>query len=210
MRIFDLIKEWKTISEFENIIWKKGKKEKEIFQRLEFLGDKVLALILSSVIFDKYKDISEGKLSKSVAHLCSGKTLSQISKDIKLEKFLKEKKNNIADKGLADSLEAIIGAFFINNGFKKTKNMVSKLWKDKINNIDKIKTDNKTSLQEWSQSKSLGLPKYSLISKIGPDHNPSFKVKVEVRKFDFKVGSGKTLREAEQNAAKNLLKIKNI
>ena len=206
MKIEDVRKEFGTISKYENIIWKKGKKEREAFQRLEFLGDKVLGLILSSVLFDEYKSFSEGKLSRVVAYLCSGKVLFNIALDLKLDLFLKKKKKKFSEKVLVDCMEVIIGAFYISNGFNKTKKIIVNLWKYKIENINQIKADSKTTLQEWSQSKKLGLPIYSLVDKIGPDHNPLFTVKVHVKSYEYKTGKGKTLQDAEQSAAEQLLK----
>ena len=206
MNINDLKKEFKTISKFENIFLQKGKIEKKKFQRLEFLGDKVLGLILSSLLFDKYSNFTEGMLSRTVSHLCSGRVLYKIAHDIKLDLYFKEKKKNMTDKGLADTLEVIIGAFYLNHGFKKTKDMIYLLWKPKFNNINHIKADNKTLLQEWSQSRKLGLPKYSIIKKKGPDHSPSFSVKVEITNCRSKTGSGKTVQDAEQDAADQFLK----
>ena len=159
MKIYDLKKEFKTISQYENIFLQKGKKKlKKKFQRLEFLGDKVLGLILSSLLFDKYINFTEGMLSRTVSHLCSGRVLYKIAQDIRLDLYYKKKKN-ISEKKLADFLEVIIGAFYLNNGFDKTKKMIDKLWRPKLNNINHLKADNKTLLQEWSQSKKLGLPK---------------------------------------------------
>ena len=206
MRIEDLREEFKTIYKYENIILKKGKKERETFQRLEFLGDKVLALVLSSVLFDEYKNFSEGRLSRVVAYLCSGKVLFNVALDIKLDIFLKHKKKKFSEKVLVDCMEVIIGAFYIHNGFNKTKKIILNLWKYKIKNINKIEVDSKTTLQEWSQSKKLGLPKYSLVDKNGPDHNPLFTVKVHVKNYEYKTGKGKTRQDAEQSAAKQLLK----
>ncbi len=103
-------------------------------------------------------------------------------------------------------MEVIIGAFYISNGFNKTKKIIVNLWKYKIENINQIKADSKTTLQEWSQSKKLGLPIYSLVDKIGPDHNPLFTVKVHVKSYEYKTGKGKTLQDAEQSAAEQLLK----
>jgi ribonuclease-3 len=210
MNINDLKKEFKTISQYENIFLQKGKAEKKKFQRLEFLGDKVLGLILSSLLFDKYINFTEGMLSRTVSHLCSGRVLYKIARDIKLDLYFKEKKKNISEKGLADSLEVIIGAFYLNNGFEKTKNMIDLLWRGKFSNINHLKADNKTLLQEWSQSRKLGLPKYSIIKKTGPDHSPSFAVKVEITNCRSKKGVGKTVQDAQQDAAGQFLKnIKN-
>ena len=210
MNIYDLKKEFKTISQYENILLQKGKAEKKKFQRLEFLGDKVLGLILSSLLFDKYNNFTEGMLSRTVSHLCSGRVLYKIAHDIKLDLYYKEKKKNISEKGLADSLEVIIGSFYLNNGFEKTKNMIDILWRPKLNNINHLKADNKTLLQEWSQSRKLGLPKYSTIKKTGPDHSPSFAVKVDITNYRSKTGVGKTVQDAQQDAADQFLKnIKN-
>ena len=206
MNIYDLKKEFKTISQFENIFLQKGKIEKKKFQRLEFLGDKVLGLMLSSLLFDRYSNFTEGMLSRTVAHLCSGRVLCKIAHDIKLDIYFKEKKKNMSEKGLADCLEVIIGSFYLNKGFKKTKNMIGLLWKSNFNNINYIKADSKTLLQEWSQSRKLGLPRYSIIKKTGPDHSPVFDVKVEVTDCSFKIGLGKTVQEAEQDAAEQFLK----
>ncbi len=210
MNIYDLKKEFKTISQYENILLQKGKAEKKKFQRLEFLGDKVLGLILSSLLFEKYNNFTEGMLSRTVSHLCSGRVLYKIAHDIKLDIYFKKKKKNISEKGLADSLEVIIGSFYLNNGFKKTKNMIDILWRPKLNNINHLKADNKTLLQEWSQSRKLGLPKYSTIKKSGPDHSPSFAVKVDITNYRSKTGVGKTVQDAQQDAADQFLKnIKN-
>ena len=84
--------------------------------------------------------------------------------------------------------------------------MVDCLWKKRLKNISNIQPDSKTLLQEWSQSKKLGLPIYSIIKKIGPDHDPSFTVRVEVKKNNFKMGLGKTVQDAEQDAAEQFLK----
>ncbi len=205
MKISDLRKGFKTISEFENIISKQGKSEKKTFQRLEFLGDKVLGLILSSIIFDKHGSFNEGMLSRSVSHLCSGKVLFEIAKELELSKYYKNKQKEISVKGIIDCLEAIIGAYYTKNGFFKTKELVSSLWKNNINDIKKIKADNKTSLQEWSQSKKLGLPEYNLVKRKGPDHAPVFTVRVKVSDHEAKNGKGRTLQDAEQNAAKEFL-----
>ena len=184
MKICDIKKEFETISEYENIFMQDSKFEKKKFQRLEFLGDKVLGLILSSLLFDKYSYYTEGKLSRTLSYLCSGKVLCKIAIEIKLDLYFEKKKKYMSQKGLVDCLEAIIGAFYQINGFKKTKNMIYSLWKSKFKNISDIKADSKTLLQEWSQSKKLGLPKY-ILSKQSPDHAPTFTIKVKVQKYNL-------------------------
>ena len=210
MKIEELRREFKTIVQYENVICKKENKERKIFQRLEFLGDKVLGLILSSMIFNKYEKFSEGKLSRITAHLCSGKILCEVASELRLDIYLKKNKIKFSNKGLADTLESIIGAYFIKNGFNKTVKIIDILWKKKISCVHKIKTDNKTALQEWSQSKKLGLPKYLLVKKSGLDHDPFFKIKVKVKKYNAEFGEGKNIQDAEQNAAKKFLNKLNI
>ena len=114
------------------MICKKENKERKIFQRLEFLGDKVLGLILSSMIFNKYEKFSEGKLSRITAHLCSGKILCEVASELRLDIYLKKNKIKFSNKGLADTLESIIGAYFIKNGFNKTVKIIDILWKKKL------------------------------------------------------------------------------
>lgn len=206
MRIEDLRNEFKTISEFESIICKKNIKKRKNFQRLEFLGDKVLGLILTTIIFDQYKSFSEGELSKIVSNLCSGKVLFDVAMNIRLDSYLNSNKTRFSKKGLTDTLEAIIGAYFIKCGYSKTVNLINLIWKNKIRKIDKIKVDNKTFLQEWSQARQLGLPKYIVISKSGPDHGPLFTIKVKIKNCKEEIGKGKNLQDAEQDAAKNFLK----
>ena len=91
---------------------------------MEFLGDKVLGLILASLLFDKHNDFTEGMLSRTVSYLCSGKVLYEVACDLSLDIYFKEKEIIISEKGLADCLEVIIGTFFLNNGYQKTKNMI--------------------------------------------------------------------------------------
>ena len=205
MKISNLKKDFLTISEYENILLKKRKIEKKEFQRLEFLGDKVLGLILASLLFNKHNDFTEGMLSRTVSYLCSGKVLHEIACDLSLDSYFKEKEKIISKKGLADCLEVIIGTFYLNNGYQKTKNMIFRLWKTKLNKVNSIKVDSKTLLQEWSQSMKLGLPKYSIFEKTGPDHAPTFTIKVKVKKHDFIKGTGNTVQEAEQDAAGKFL-----
>ena len=93
------------------------------------------------------------------------KYYNEVARDLRLDIYFKEKEIIISEKGLADCLEVILGTFYLNNGYKKTKNMIFRLWKTKLNKVNSIKVDSKTLLQEWSQSMKLGLPKYSIFDK---------------------------------------------
>ena len=99
----------------------------------------------------------------------------------------------------------IIGSYFLHNGLSKTKDIIYDLWKDKILDVNNTKADSKTLLQEWSQSKKLGLPKYTLLKKLGPDHDPIFTVKVDILNNRVRTGKGNTIQDAEQDAAQKFL-----
>ena len=102
-------------------------------------------------------------------------------------------------------MEVIIGSYFLHNGLSKTKDIIYDLWKDKILDVNNTKADSKTLLQEWSQSKKLGLPKYTLLKKLGPDHDPIFTVKVDILNNRVRTGKGNTIQDAEQDAAQKFL-----
>ncbi len=181
--------------------------EKTEFQRLEFLGDRVLGLSIAEDLLIKFGNYDEGKLAKLYAYLTSKKVLVIVARSIGLLDFLKQKNiDNISDKILSDYMEALIGLMFLDKGFNLTRNNILLLWNLEIINEYDLKDDYKTSLQEWSQSKKLGLPKYILTKKDGPDHKPIFKVKVEIKTYVSTEGKGSTLQIAEQNAAKLFLK----
>ena len=176
------------------------------FQRLEFLGDRVLGLSLVENLLMRFPEYDEGKLAKIFSYLSSRKVLVNIGKKNGLLTFLRESKlENISERILSDFVEAILGFLFLNYGFDKTKAVILIYWNEKIMNDFYENHDYKTNLQEWSQGKKLGLPKYILIKKDGPDHKPIFKVIVEVKNYASEEGLGKTLQLAEQKAAKKFI-----
>ena len=180
-------------------------KHKKSFQRFEFLGDRVVGLSLASELFSRYPKYDEGKLATIFSFLTSAIIHEKISKDIELDIYLKNKGFNISTKVLSDYLEAILGALFIDSGFTATKDIILKLWGSEIYNNKDIKRDVKTILQEWSQSKKLGLPSYRILKKRGADHNPSFTVEINIKNYDVIKGKGKSLQLAEKNAAKKFI-----
>ena len=178
------------------------KKSKIEFERLEFLGDRVLGISIAKYLFKKFIEYDEGKLAKIYSYLTSRKVLVKVGKNLKLDSFLKENNiENLSDRILSDFLEAVLGLYFLNNNYNKTYDVVVSLWNEEIVSGYNLNLDYKTNLQEWSQSKKLGLPIYTLVEKAGPDHKPTFKVKVEIKNCISAVGSGYTLQLAEQNAA---------
>ena len=179
------------------------------FERLEFLGDRVLGLAISSIIFKKFNKNNEGDLSKKLSYLVQKNFLHKISTKLKLEKFLKfSSKNN--DKMnisiLADSVESLIGALYLDGGFKNAKKFIQSTWGPYFDIEEKNMQDPKTKLQELSQQKIKKLPDYKLIKKEGPSHSPIFTISLKVLNLKKIITSGSTIREAEKNAASIALK----
>ena len=182
------------------------------FERLEFLGDRVLGLAISSIIFKKFNKNNEGDLSKKLSYLVQKNFLHKISIDLKIDNFLKfsHKQNvkmNISI--LADSIEALIGAIYLDGGFISAKKFIKSTWGPYLNIDDLNMQDPKTKLQELSQQKSKKIPNYSLIKKEGPPHSPTFTVLLKVLNIKKIKGVGPSIREAEKNAANIALKLLN-
>ena len=193
---------------------KKKKYVNEIseFERLEFLGDRVLGLAISSIIYKKFDKNNEGDLSKKLSYLVQKNFLHKISADLKIDNFLKfsHKKNEKMNISiLADSIEALIGAIYLDGGFISAKKFINYTWGPYLNLDDHNMQDPKTKLQEISQQKSKKIPHYSLIKKEGPSHSPTFTVLLKVLNIKKIIGVGSSIREAEKNAANNALKLLN-
>ena len=191
---------------------KKLVKEISDFERLEFLGDRVLGLAISSIIYKKFNKNNEGDLSKKLSYLVQRNFLYKISIDLKIDRFLKfsSKKNNKMNISiLADSIESLIGALYLDGGFISAKKFINSTWGPYFNIEDKNMQDPKTMLQELSQQKLKKLPEYKLIKKEGPSHSPTFTISLKVLNLKKIISSGSTIRDAEKNAASIALKLIN-
>ena len=186
------------------------------YEKLEFLGDRVLGLIISKKLIEIYPNEKEGILDKKFASLVNKKTCLEIAKKIELHKYVltfnaKDKRNIIEDKVLADSLEALIGSIYLDKGFNSVEKVILNLWSNHIKNSIVTQIDAKTKLQEFSLKKFKKLPIYKLISNTGPRHKPLFKIGVKLINTKLYVAEGKSKKDAEQNAAIMCLEnIKNI
>ena len=189
----------------------KNKKNKN-YERLEFLGDRVLSLVISEDLFLKYSNENEGALSKRLSDLVSKQKLLEVANEISIKEMLKidqfEKRNLKLKKNisiLSDVCEALIGAIYLDSDLENAKKFISKYWKKKISKNILPPQDPKSLLQEVAQKKGLNLPKYILKNKEGPPHNPRFEVEVflkGIRKFS---AIAKTIKIAEINAAKKMV-----
>ena len=184
-------------------------------EKLEFLGDRVIALIFSRKLFDLYPSEPEGVLDKRFSKLVNRKTCAYIAWDIGIKNFIimGNQKKNIRQKDekiLSDACEALIGAVYIDRGYDYVKEFVLRLWEKDINKSNITILDSKTKLQEYSLKLHKKLPVYRLLSSKGPKHNPVFKISVAIDRSKQSIGFGGSKKQAEQAAANNLLKIINI
>ena len=185
-------------------------------EKLEFLGDRVIGLILSKKLYDLYPGENEGILDKRFAKLVNRKTCCLIGWSIGMQNLIllgdakKKITINNDEKILSDSCEALIGAIYIDRGFNYVKKFVLKLWKKEINKSNITIFDSKTKLQEYSLKLYKKLPNYQFISSKGPRHKPVFKISVSIIGSKKFLGTGHSKQEAELNGAQNLLKEINI
>ena len=180
-------------------------------EKLEFLGDRVLGLVISKKLLETYPDEKEGILDKKFASLVNKKTCLEIAKNINLDRFIRtfnpnNKKIGIEDKIISDSCEALIGAIYLDKGINIVEKVILNLWKKNITQSVVTQIDAKTKLQELSLKKFKRLPIYKLISNSGPRHKPLFKVGVKLFNTKYYIASGKSKKDAEQNAAIECLK----
>ena len=182
------------------------------FERLEFLGDRVLGLAISSIIYKKFSNNNEGDLSKKLSYLVQKNFLHKIATNLKIHNILlfgfkKNEKMNISI--LADSIESLIGAIYLDGGFQNAKKIIKEIWGPYFDINETNIQDSKTKLQELSQKKSRKLPEYNLIKKQGPSHSPVFTVSLKVLNLKKIKSEGSSIREAEKNAAKIALNLLN-
>jgi len=181
------------------------------YEKLEFLGDRVLGLIISKTLLEIFPEDNEGSLDKKLASLVNRKKCCEISKKLNLENFIvignaKSKKNIIEDKIISDACEALIGAIYLDQGLSSAEKFILKLWKSSLNLNIKDPVDAKTKLQEYSLKKYKTLPKYKLLSSTGPHHKPLFKIAVSIKNSKIFHASGHSKKDAEQKAAALILK----
>lgn len=206
-----------------NLAAKKAEVSDQDNERLEFLGDRVLGLSISAALLKLYPQSDEGGLARRYNSLVRRKTCAEIAVDLSLGDYVilsaGEERSGGRKKStiLANAMEALLGAVFLDGGYKAADKVICKLWSDKLVSGQKVSLDAKTALQEWAQGQGFDLPTYQHINRTGPDHNPVFEAQVYVAglQVDFETkeggkpgsgfGTGVSKRIAEQNAARDLL-----
>jgi ribonuclease-3 len=179
-------------------------------EKLEFLGDRVLGLVLAKVLLKIYPGEKEGVIDKKFANLVNKKTCLIIAKKIELKKYITTGNSykdfsRSDDKIIGDGLEALLGAIYLDQGITTVEKFILNLWDDFLNKSSVTKIDSKTQLQEYSLKKYKTLPTYKINKQSGPQHSPIFKVEVQIEGTKKYFASGTSKKDAQQNAAKKLL-----
>ena len=180
-------------------------------EKLEFLGDRVLGLVISKILIETYPDEKEGIIDKKFANLVNKNTCAIIAEKIKLKNYMilgdtyKIVKKSY-QKITSDGLEALIGAIYLDKGLKVSEKFISNYWKEYLDKSEFTLIDAKTKLQELALKNFKKLPTYRLISNTGPRHKPSFKIGVKLPDTKYFFGIGNSKKDAEQNAAIECLK----
>ncbi len=179
-------------------------------ERLEFLGDRVLGIIVAEYLFQEPERHNEGDMAARLNHFVRGEACARIAKQIGLADGMRSRAHDaegmLADSILADAMEAVLAAVYLDGGMGEARAMVMRLWADLLAQEPESFKDPKSRLQEYSQSIGLGLPSYRLEGSDGPDHAPLFHVVVSLDGGSGARGSGTSKRDAEREAAKKLLK----
>ena len=180
-------------------------------EKLEFLGDRVLGLVITKKLLEIYPEEKEGILDKKLASLVNKKKCFEIAKSLGLEKFIlvgnsKKKVAKIENKIISDFCEALIGAIYLDRGLDVVENFILKNWKIHLKSSVVTFIDSKTKLQEYSLKKFKLIPIYKLLGNSGPRHKPIFKVGVRLKNSKMVNASGNSIKDAQQKAATLLLK----
>ncbi len=177
------------------------------FERLEFLGDRILGLIIAEFLYQNCQRDHEGDLARKFVGLVNADTCAKIAMSIGINHCIQTANNRILQNNitvLADAMESLIGAVFLDGNLESARNVVLLLWDDLL--VDTYADDPKTQLQELTQAKNWGVPQYTVVSKVGSEHAPLFTVEACVAEY-LASGKGTSKKLAEKDAAQKLIKI---
>ncbi|ACL69788.1 ribonuclease III [Halothermothrix orenii] len=197
----------------KSFVHEKSDPDLEDNERLEFLGDSVLSIVISTYLYKNFPEYNEGELAKMRAYIVSSSHLACKARELGLGKYILMGKGEELNGGreresiLADTLEAVIGAIYLDQGFNTITDLLINFFKDDVKKLDQgnIIRDYKTYLQEFIQKDGSCEIKYNIINEYGPDHNKKFEVGVKVNGKELGRGTGFSKKEAEQKAAKDAL-----
>lgn len=175
------------------------------YERLEFLGDRVLGLVVAQLLLERFPAENEGEIGRRFAALVQASTLAQVGADLGIERFARVSPGVLNENILADMVEALIAALYLDGGIASAEAFVRRVWDPLVEQKSRPPRDPKTALQEWAQSQGFGLPVYTDIGRRGPDHQPEFTVQVSLQDQEPAQASGPSKRAAEQDAAAVML-----
>ena len=220
----------KEISDLENVISFKFK-DQSILRRslthksfdnddnnetLEFLGDRVLGLVISEKLINDFPNDPEGLLDKRYSKLVNKETCYKVSQSLNLGDFILLGSTEISSKGnekksiLADTCESLIGAIYSDSGYEESKKFICKFWDEEFESSDGNLIDPKSFLQEWTLKRYKELPEYKLLDQSGPDHDPLFSVELSFKEYKKATNEGKSIKDAEMKAAESFIKLNKI
>jgi ribonuclease-3 len=205
---------FKDVSFLENALTHRSKGSNNN-ERLEFLGDAILGFVVAEILYSKFDQASEGQLSRFRASLVKKETLAALARELSLGDYLLLGSGELKSGGfrrdsiLADAMEAVLGAMYLDGGIEMARSLIERCLKDRLDSLSLEGADTKdpkTCLQEYLQGRRLALPKYEVVATFGDEHNQSFEVNCLVTGLDEPVkGSGTSRRRAEQAAAQQAL-----
>jgi len=184
----------------------------ENYERLEFLGDRVLGLVIAALLYRKFPEEQEGDMAKRLASLVQGKTLAELSERLSLGDYIFFSSAEAAAGGaknehiLADVFESLIGALYIDGGYEYCSRLINTHWQDILHTMRRPPQHPKTTVQEWAQGKGLPLPDYEIVLQSGPDHAPVFEVCLKVKGHPPVTVKGRSRAMAEKKAAAEFVK----
>ncbi len=183
----------------------------ESYQRLEFLGDRVLGLVIADMLAAAFPEADEGGLHRRHAAMVRKETCAEVGAELGIGEalFLGEGEENSGGRAketiLGDACEAVIGAVYTDGGLETARAVIERMWRPRMAHRNRSQRDAKSTLQEWAQGQGLSVPRYNVVGESGPAHAPHFTVRVEIDPFVPATGEGSSKREAEQSAAATLL-----
>ena len=181
------------------------------YERLEFLGDRVLGLVIGEWLYEHYPDEPEGKLSNRFNQIVAGEVCAEIAREINIQPHMilgKQARDDGAMEStniLGDMMEALIGALFLDGDLNEARGLIRRLWDGRVDGIDHAPKHPKSALQEWAAAHKRKAPEYNLVERSGPPHNPVFTVSVSIRNVGEESATGFSKQEAETAAARKLL-----
>lgn len=181
------------------------------YERLEFLGDRVLGLIIAEMLLVTFQDETEGDIAKRHTALVQARALAEVAQTIELGNYLNLSRGEHNSGGrrkmalLADATESVLGAIYLDGGIEPARKFIEQYWRAKMESFDFPPIDTKTHLQEWAQKRGLPLPEYILLDTTGPAHKPVFTVEARVEGLEPAKSEGNSKRDAQKKAARILL-----